>query len=424
MSKNIDLLYVHPYAGHYHYAIIPTGVISIMNNLECKKLGKFYFDVQKKDIKNTKIIAMDLHWYHSLYHVRKLCRKYKSINPNVKIVLGGYTASVFDSILIKDFDCDYIIRGDGEEPMKRLVKRIIKNQSTRNIPNLTHKAFRNTMSFALDNSSFEALNYTTIDWFPQLVKIINRLHNKLPSSNLAVYPFLQGIKGCHKNCRGCYGNRKNQKLLFNRCYLEKTPSKLINELKEYEKSGIRQINILTDLINTSGMKIYPVFDLKYNLNLLYFFHEYNNDLKIFRKLAKSFRHVNIHLPTYTNNKKSKSSVPFIELVKLLNYIHAENMKITFLLDTEHPYKKKELKYLRRKFNISFKYGDSIVVRVPMKSNFKEYKRFYRLSRLNYINPSRKINEWIMRYLTNLPKIYYLLENFYMEARSIKCIIEA
>ena len=63
------------------------------------------------------ICAIDLHWIHNSFGAIHVVREVKKVNPNAKIVLGGYSASYYHKELLKYYKgIDCIIKGDGEVP--------------------------------------------------------------------------------------------------------------------------------------------------------------------------------------------------------------------------------------------------------------------------------------------------------------------
>lgn len=67
-----------------------------------------------------KFVGISMKWFPHMERVETICRLIKSIRPDIKIVLGGNTASQFYTSLIQKDYVDYIIRGDGELPLSEL----------------------------------------------------------------------------------------------------------------------------------------------------------------------------------------------------------------------------------------------------------------------------------------------------------------
>ncbi|MCP4158220.1 MAG: hypothetical protein GY757_61540, partial [bacterium] len=68
------------------------------------------------------IVAVSLKWFLHISRVQEICKIIKEYKPGIKVVLGGNTASYYWEELIADDNIDYIIRGDGEEPLLQICK--------------------------------------------------------------------------------------------------------------------------------------------------------------------------------------------------------------------------------------------------------------------------------------------------------------
>ncbi len=64
----------------------------------------------------------------------------KKVNPLLKIILGGHEVSYDSEDILKNNPCvDFIIRGEGEKPMKKLLFAIRDNLPLGDVPSLTYK---------------------------------------------------------------------------------------------------------------------------------------------------------------------------------------------------------------------------------------------------------------------------------------------
>ncbi len=360
----MDVLYSHPFTGIPSHLTVPTGSISLINSLNCKKKGMFYFEVKKKDIENTKIIAMDLHWFYSLYQVYNLCKKYKRINPEAKIVLGGYVATIFADILIKRFNCDYIIKGDADRSFPVLVSSLLNGLDCKKIPNIVARDFSTPFTYKLDQNDFDKCNYVNLDWFPSLKE-------SQKCDNFS-YLFVQAIKGCYNNCSGCYGNTKLQEALCKRGLISRSPEKLISDLKAYSKNKFRNIFIVSDFINIySSGNLKKVFSHYYDLNLSYQFFNFYDDFSAYYDLSKSFRKVRIFLPIYHLKGAAKINIPISILMTLLEKTkELPNMQVHLLVNREiRPNEKNFLKKLPNIIeNVYLKPDYKLIIKVPMPHN--------------------------------------------------------
>ena len=162
ISMKNDILFIHtPKLNNYYKPIgeyifilfIPVGLLGLADLLnrngyktriihlgvEFAKYKKI--DLNKIIIENKPdIIGLDLHWHHQSYDVIEFAKKIKIIDHNVKILLGGFTASYFAEEIMKNFDCiDFIIKGEAEIPIIELIKQTKSGKEYNTIPNLVYR---------------------------------------------------------------------------------------------------------------------------------------------------------------------------------------------------------------------------------------------------------------------------------------------
>jgi len=232
-KDKIDVLYIHP-SGNLTEYNIPMGVIGLMNSIDCVKLGKMYFEVNDEIIFNSKIIVMDCHWYFSLSEIGKLARKFKAINPEVVIVVGGYTATIFAEMMVFRFKVDYVIKGDAELPFPLLIKALLGGKSVAGIPNIVSKTFITKQSYKLTEKDYSNADYLTIDWFPALKHRMEIIHKGLPFNwieELGVYPFIPVFKGCSYDCNFCYASKGINFALSKRGIVSRSPESIVGDLR-------------------------------------------------------------------------------------------------------------------------------------------------------------------------------------------------
>jgi hypothetical protein len=359
----IDLLYIHPFSGLLDNLIVPTGVIPLVNRIDCSKKGLFWFEVNDRDIANSRIIALDLHWFYSLYPVRRLCAKIKKINPEIKIILGGYTATLFAGILISELECDYIIKGDADHTFPLLVDNILNGCVSSDVPNLVARDFFTPFEYCLDGSDFDKCDYLNVDWFPSLKK------GRSQYSLYGCRAFIQAVKGCINNCEGCYGNNHFQDLLCNRGLIKRSAGSIRKEIRHYSNDkDISCIQIHSDFINILGLsELEEIFSEQYDLELFYIFEKFYDNPAVYRLLAKSFKKVRIFLPAYDIREGRKIPVPVERLDSLLKESRElENIALVLVLSDNisrelKSYLKANDKNLK---NVLLRFGSDLLIDVP------------------------------------------------------------
>ncbi len=82
------------------------------------------FEAQVRDevaAYQPKFVAVSCKWWDTLYSSTHIASLVKQCDPQVVTIAGGHTATYFAAELVEHTDFDVVIRGDGEEPLFRLV---------------------------------------------------------------------------------------------------------------------------------------------------------------------------------------------------------------------------------------------------------------------------------------------------------------
>jgi hypothetical protein len=151
-----------------------------------------------------RLVGISLKWFHHVHRALLLARTLRAIDPTIRIVLGGNTASYWWREL-DAFDCiDHIILGDGERPLLALC------QGEPSPPNcVTRKPDGNPTRLPLEYvqgaTNSEDIYYSHF--------------NDIFLSHQDRHAFSGWVapgKGCGENCLYCGGARGNQKAAFGR----------------------------------------------------------------------------------------------------------------------------------------------------------------------------------------------------------------
>jgi hypothetical protein len=124
---------------------------------------------------------------------------------DIKVVVGGNTASYYRQELI-GYDCiDYLVGGDGEEPLLM----ICRGEKEENIPNCIYRKngeiVENPVTYIQDETNSQEIYLSHLD---ELLLTNN-------TSLLGSF-FIYTQKGCAMNCFYCGGCRRAQEKTFNR----------------------------------------------------------------------------------------------------------------------------------------------------------------------------------------------------------------
>src|SRR5574344_507959 len=192
---------------------------------------------------NVKFIAFSLNWHPQSFDVIETIKVIKEKNPNIFVMLGGFTASYFGMEIMERFPfIDAIIKGEGELPIRKLARTVYENNTDfSNIPNLfwrkNKKVILNNKKYVATNTdldSFEFFNvkkmknfdsYSKVPFFMEYSKE-DQLNNPMTSQGVCLG------RGCTGNCTWCGGGCEAMKVVTGRnCVSYRNPDNVINEIK-------------------------------------------------------------------------------------------------------------------------------------------------------------------------------------------------
>jgi hypothetical protein len=360
-DKTIDVLYVHPSLDSAD-VIIPMGMISLMNSVNGTKQGIYSFELSKDLINKSLIIVMDLHWFIHLKKVESLAKFIKSINRSVKIIIGGYTATIFANIIIKMYDVDYLIKGDAEVPFKLLVDKLINNLSPESVPNVVSKKFKNRQTYFIQKKDFNTLNTLETSWFLSFQKNISE-ENPL---------FIPITRGCIYPCSWCYGSKRNQRILCKRNPIIRGSAYVRNDFIRASRNELaKEVTIIGDFVDlyNKGMitKKYldDIFSHTYNISLYYEFFNLPEKKQLLL-FSQCFRESTLMFSLFKDHGQSLKMNDLNKMSKLLSYARKlNNIKIIILGDTNNFIMKKYSRYIKHRYNVKVKDDSDWKLMVPL-----------------------------------------------------------
>ncbi|HYO67765.1 MAG TPA: cobalamin-dependent protein [Archangium sp.] len=151
-----------------------------------------------------RLVGISLKWFHHVHRALLLARTLREIDPGIRIVVGGNTASYWWREL-KDLDCnDHIVLGDGERPLLALC------QGEPSPPNCVTRAPDGTprrlpLEYVQGATNSDDVYYSHFD------DIFLSQQDRHAFSG-----WVAPGKGCGENCLYCGGARGNQKAAFGR----------------------------------------------------------------------------------------------------------------------------------------------------------------------------------------------------------------
>ncbi len=238
----------------------------------------------------AKVCAFTLHWFYQTFDVIQSINQLKSAMPGMAVVVGGYTASCLYRELILRRSIDFLVRGDGELPLKLLTNRLLGLEATEisAIPNLVWRdselrPHANELSFQASAEFMSDVSHARMDLLvdSELYFSDRVLYKDFDERILAnkgdffknAFFYTPG-KGCPYNCSFCGGSHETQKGIFHRAKTWFFPDeKILNDFRAIWQNGINTIRLsfdpdprrraylrLFEALRSEGIRFTLVFD--------------------------------------------------------------------------------------------------------------------------------------------------------------------
>jgi hypothetical protein len=267
-----EVIYIHPYTPMLDPLTLPLSLPALIRRIPNEVAGFSHSEIKDDYIRNAKIIIIDIHWHLSLLGAVELVRKIRRLNPKVKVVAGGITASEYAKILVDSFDIDYVIRGDAEIPLPSLVAALLNDQrNIKLVPNIVGKyGFETPWDYCLTQSDLDENEFYDINFFPTYKTRIINIHKRHKRWTPGAYPHLLSFRGCPLDCKSCAGGKVEQKKLFKRERVVRSPERFRSDLDTLAADpDIRFVTAINDFITLlpehySSAVLTKKFDLKLN----------------------------------------------------------------------------------------------------------------------------------------------------------------
>ena len=213
-------------------------------------------------IKNNdiKFVAFSLHWHPQSYDVIETIKALKEKNPDVFVMLGGFTSSYFGSEILEKFPyVDAIIKGEGELPIRKLARKVYeKDSDLSSVPNLFWRQDGNVIlnreKFVATNEDLDTFeffdiskmkNYESYSRMPFFLEY--GLDNQLENQPMSVQGVCLG-RGCSGNCTWCGGGCEATKVVTGRDFISyRNSDNVIDEIKMLKETcGIEVFRFVFD----------------------------------------------------------------------------------------------------------------------------------------------------------------------------------
>jgi radical SAM superfamily enzyme YgiQ (UPF0313 family) len=183
----------------------------------------------------VKLVAMSLHWHYQAYDVIEVARKIKDAIPEMVIVLGGFTASIFPREILDSFPfVDCIIAGDGEKGIVELARVVCRSGVYASVANGIYRSngqiVDNGITYLADYTELSHVDYANLSYLDHYLQYrdffkmplfwslnlsIEKNRRKQISGASTTFPLMVG-RGCNYNCSFCGGGAKAQKRICTR----------------------------------------------------------------------------------------------------------------------------------------------------------------------------------------------------------------
>ncbi|MDR0859804.1 MAG: cobalamin-dependent protein [Candidatus Peribacteria bacterium] len=188
------------------------------------------------------LLGISLHRHQQAFDTIKTIQEVKKALPDLKIVLGGKTATFFAQEILEEYpEIDFVITGDGEFPLLQLSNYLSNEiEDISIIPNLVYRDERNAIiknfaHFEITPENYQEFSFSDISLVKNSEKYLKIRQDSLSEKRENVY-FSCG-RGCSGNCVFCAGSRvSEQKYAIRTAPFFYDIPYVINELKKLIES--------------------------------------------------------------------------------------------------------------------------------------------------------------------------------------------
>jgi hypothetical protein len=237
------------------------------------------------DKMKPEIVGVSMKWFPHIARALEICRIVKEFSAQIKVVVGGDSATYFGDEIIK-YECiDYVIQGDGELPLLKLCR------DETDIPNCISKQ-NNEIVHSPRTYVQNERNNSDI-YLSHLDEIFISPFDPYASGLVIIPPG----KGCAFNCIYCAGNSETQKKNFNRPHpylrdIEAVKSD-IRETKKYTRTFMFDFELQNFDAVDYYQKLWEGIDLSAHRCIFHFWTLPSDDL--LKLLTRTFKFVYVSL---------------------------------------------------------------------------------------------------------------------------------
>jgi len=173
------------------------------------------------------LVGFSLHWHHQLASTLAEIEAFHAAYPEVPIVVGGLTASIFAAELLERAPgVTWVIRGEGEQPLVALVEALESGRGLEAVPNLSRRVDGRVVhapaSFHATPASWAKVAYGRPELLPGAPGFSPRYSFDARAQASADYAnprrlfYLETGRGCTRSCAFCGGGAAAYRQFFGR----------------------------------------------------------------------------------------------------------------------------------------------------------------------------------------------------------------
>lgn len=241
-------------------------------------------------------VAVSMKWFPHIERVYAIARTVKQFHSDIRIIVGGDTASYFAENVIRNPNIDYVICGDGEEPILQICR------GNKSAPNTFYKQNGEVQSpeTYITNTEEEAYSLLSLD-------------DIMLNPEMAVFTtfYLPTSKGCAHNCIQCGGNSSIQVNKFHRdpCVMTRPAHVVRQDILQTQKYVTAYMFSICDTIREDhryyGL-IWNNIDLSNHVCAFFSTSIINEDL--IKLAADTFRYVRIGIDMCSLSQRHRDKI--------------------------------------------------------------------------------------------------------------------
>jgi anaerobic magnesium-protoporphyrin IX monomethyl ester cyclase len=175
------------------------------------------------------------------YQIGEMCKK---IDPSCTVIMGGIHVTALPSEPLKRSSADIVIRGEGEEPLRKLYEALIKNEDWKNINGISYLDDKGDFISNPDGDLLEDID--DVPMFPY----------EIFSSPKYDRGFINSARGCPYKCDYC-----SQRLLTGLTYRWHSTKRVVENLRVLiENYGQESITFYDDNFSVNQKRVFDLCD--------------------------------------------------------------------------------------------------------------------------------------------------------------------